>query len=101
MRTCDVDLDEAADGAPHLVAHVAIGGNGRRDRHRAVARKQLGHESDATDVRVAVFLGEAETLAQVLAHFVAVEHLDVHAALQQNLLHAPRECGLSRRGKSR
>jgi len=48
-----------------------------------VAAEQLGNEGDTPDVGVAVFLGEAESLAQVRAHHIAVQHLHADLPLAQ------------------
>ena len=47
----------------------------------SLRRQDLAHPADAADVRVAVLLAEAEALRQVGADLVAVEHLDLVAAL--------------------
>src|SRR5262245_61189931 len=71
-----MDLDEVLDPPADLVAQGPVGRDRRRDGHDVVAREQCRHEADAADVRVAVFLGEAEPLREVLTHLVAVEQLD-------------------------
>ena len=82
-RAAHVDLDKATDPPAHFSPRVRV----RRDRcgdgDDAVAGQQLGNEPDATDVDVAVFLAEAEAGTQCLTDFVAVEHLDIQAALAQ------------------
>src|SRR6266481_9114551 len=80
QRGRDVDLEEVvAHQPPHLVAHGAVGGDRRGDDLHPIASEQLGHEADPTDVDVAVLLGEAETLGEVLPHDVAVQQLDALA----------------------
>ena len=56
---------------------LAVRGDRGRHRDHAVAGEQRGDESDPEDVGVAVLLREAEALREVLAHFVAVEQLDL------------------------
>jgi hypothetical protein len=72
-----------ADHVPNLVAGDPVGAHRRAQRDSAVSHDLGGHEADAPDVGVAVFLAEAQALRQVRAHHVAVEHGDVAPALQE------------------
>jgi hypothetical protein len=76
QRAIDVNLEEALVLPAHLVAHLAIGRDRRRDRDHSIAREQLADVPDAPDVGVAVLLGEPQPFGQVGAHLVAVEDLD-------------------------
>src|SRR6266850_725861 len=101
-RRLDEHLDEGrVTLLADLVADLAIGRDRGRDRRDAVAREHVGDVSDATDVRVAVFLGEAEALREVLAHFVAVEDLDATSLRLQDRREVRRERALARTGESR
>ena len=71
-----VHLDEAADLRALLVADGAIRADGGGHRAGAAPGEQLGDVADAADVRVAIFLREAEALGEVRANLVPVEHLD-------------------------
>src|SRR5512132_1740758 len=87
-RGLDEDLDEAvAHQLARLVAELAVGGDRGGDHRDAVAGEQVRDERDPADVGVAVLLGEPETLGEVLADHVAVEHLDPRAAVAQLGLH--------------
>src|SRR3990172_8803251 len=72
-RTPGVDLDEARDTRPGLVADLAVGRDRRYDRHYAVLREQAGDEGDAPDVGVAIRLAEAEAVTEVPPDRVAVD----------------------------
>ncbi len=87
MRRVHEDLDEvvAAHQVAHVVAGGAVGADGRADHRAAVAHDLRRHVADAADVDVAVFLAEAQTLGQVRAHHVAVQHRHLAAMLQQQL----------------
>ena len=77
-------LDEAlAHPGARLVARSPVGRDRGDERDHAVAREQVGHEGDAAHVHVAVLAREAEAGAEVLAHVVAVQHLDPVAAVAQ------------------
>src|SRR5690606_33192777 len=52
-----------------------VGGNGGGDHDDAVLGQQFGHVRDPFHVRVPVCAAEAEPLAQMLPHLVAVQHL--------------------------
>ena len=91
-RAADVDLDERRFmRATDFVADVAIRRDGGADRDDAVARQQSSDEADAANVRVAIFLGESQSFAQVRAHLIAVENLDASAARHEALADALRE----------
>src|SRR5712664_4126571 len=57
--------------------------------------QQFAHEPDATNVLIAVFLAESESLAQMRADHVAIEHLDGPAAPLQFLRHQASKGGLA------
>jgi len=79
-RGVRVHLHEAPDERSCLVAYGAVGGDGRRDRDSTVPRDEIRDEGDPADVDVAIFLREAQTLREVLAHDVAVQDLRPNAA---------------------
>jgi hypothetical protein len=60
-----------------------------------VACQQVGDKRDAVDVRVAVGFIEAQLLAQVLAHRVAVEQLHAAATRSKRRLQRPRDGALA------
>jgi hypothetical protein len=84
-----------------LVADLAVGADGGRDRARARAGDELGDETDAADVRIAIFLREAEPFREVRPHFVAVERFDVQAAPRDLSREHGAQSGLSRTGQPR
>src|SRR2546422_9116342 len=57
--------------------------------------QQFAHEPDATNVLIAVFLAESESLAQMRADHVAIEHLDGPAAPLQFWRHQASKGGLA------
>src|SRR5688500_14829109 len=60
-RRINEDFDEAitADHLPHTIARLAIWTDRGADHRSAVAHDLRGHEANAKNVRVAVFLREA------------------------------------------
>ena len=81
--TVDEDLDEIANSRAHLVTHRAIWRDGGGDDKHSVAGQELGHKTDAPDVDVAIFLGEAKAPGKVLPDDVTVEDLDPLGAQSQ------------------
>src|ERR1035437_911667 len=96
QRGVDIYLDEVADGSAHLVPHVAVRRDGRRQRNHAVARQQARYEADAADVLVAILAREAQALAEVLAHRVAIQQFQAASARGEPLIHGAAERGLAR-----
>src|SRR5262249_38803117 len=94
-RALDVHFDENADALAHLVAHRAIGRDGRRDRDHTVARQQLADETDAADVLVTVFFAEAQPLREVSAHQVAIQDFDLGAERAEALFQQIRNGALA------
>ena len=86
-------------GVVHLVAHRAVGRDGRGNRHDAVARQQPRDVADAPDVRIPVFLAEAQALRKILAHHVAIQHFDFSARLAQTLFNNGRDGALAGAGE--
>ena len=83
-RGRDVDLDERRvllGQRARLLPRLLVRRDRGDDDDGAGAREPRGDPADPLDVRVAVLLREAEALGQVLAHDVAVEAVDEHAAL--------------------
>ena len=95
QRAAHEDLDEGSDLGARFVANAAVRRDRGGDRHATAAAHELGDVGDAADVGVAVFLGKTEALAEVLAHFVAVEHLDMSLPVAQGLFERPRERALA------
>jgi hypothetical protein len=86
-RSVDVYLEEVLPyRAPHLVAHLLERRDGRDDHPDPVAREQLGDETKAQHVYVAVLPREAETLRQIGAYDVPVEDFYSTESLPQFLL---------------
>src|SRR5665809_47791 len=94
-----VHLDEVLGHHARLFSDRAIRRNRGRNHERAVALKEMGHERDTTNVRVAVLLAETETFGKVLAHDVTVKQLDRHVCIGQLLLENVSDRGLSRTRK--
>src|SRR5262249_53144601 len=86
-RRFDEDFHEdravGLNRAAHFVTDLAVRRDGRRDHAHAVAGQQPADVTDAPDVGVAVFFRKAKTLAQIRAHFIAVEHFYFDAASAQ------------------
>jgi hypothetical protein len=80
------NLDEVYDPAPHLIAGLLVGRDGRHYHRYPVAREQIGHEPDPQDVYVAILPAEAEPLTQVGTYYVAVQHLHPAAPLLELVL---------------
>ena len=72
-----------ADHCAYGVARGAVGADGGADDGAAVARDLRGHEADAEDVGVAVFLREAEPLGEMRADNIAVEQRDLAAVAEE------------------
>ena len=97
-RRVHVDLDERAEllhQVARLLARLDVGRDGGGDGGAAVARDARGDPADALDVRVAVFLREAEAFREVRADRVAVEVLDDVAALVERRADEVRDGGLA------
>ena len=69
--------------------------------HDAVAREHLAHPADAADIRVAVFLAEAQPFAQVRPHDVPVQHFHLQPSSAQFGFYDLRYCALARPGQAR
>ena len=73
-RRAAIDLDEVSLGhLAGLVADRPVRADDRAERGAAVLGDQAGDVADAPDVRVAVFLAEAQALGEVRADLVAVQ----------------------------
>src|SRR5437868_3733450 len=99
-RGLHVHLDERTDLAAHFVAHRAVRGDRRADHDHAVARQQLRHVADATDVGIAVLAREAEAFGEVLTHLVAVQRLDPDATAAQVTSHSVTTASAPRRART-
>ena len=65
---------------------IAVGsewGDERRQHHHPPIDEQLGHLANAADVLGAVGVGEAQVLAEAMAHVVAIEHVAGEALFKQ------------------
>ena len=71
-----VDFHEVADLRAGLAPRLLVRRDGRADHRHAVARQQRAHESDAQDVGITVFPGEAQAPGEMGAHDIAVKDLD-------------------------
>ena len=80
-----MDLQEIAvlHESARLVAVGAEGGHEGGQHDHAGVEEQLGHLADAADVLLPVGIGEAEVLAEAVAHVVAIQHVGRQAALKQ------------------
>src|SRR5579872_941567 len=62
-RAIGEDFDEPrSDLRAHLIARLAVWGDGRTDHRHAVTRQQMGDKTDAADVRVAILARKPQTL---------------------------------------
>src|ERR1700730_5241909 len=95
-RAVRVDFDEVvADHHAQLVARLAVRGDRRTDHRDSIALEQVSHEADAADVRVAVFLREAEALRKIRANDVAVQRFEGMARRPNALLEYSRDRGFA------
>src|SRR5207245_3915705 len=101
QRAAGEDLDEVGRLAAHLIAHVTVGGDRRGDRNSSAPRDQARYVADATDVGVAVLLGEAQSFGEVGTDLVAVEQLGVAPATRELRLERGRDRGFARAGQPR
>ena len=62
QRGIDKNFDKVLDLRPNFVAHGTIGRDCSRDRDSTMLGNQAADKSDASDVFVAVFFAETETL---------------------------------------
>src|SRR5690606_25650318 len=88
------------DGRADFVANGLVRGDRGGHGDHAVARQQAANEADATNVGVAVFLAEAESLGEVRANDVAVENLNLGTAVFELLLKNVGDGGLARTGQT-
>ncbi len=83
-----------------FVASFAIGADHRAEDRAAVLGDQASDVAHATDVRISIFLAEAEPLRQVGPDLVAVEHRGVATVLGQAFGQGVSDGALARSGKA-
>ncbi len=78
-----IDLDEVADVGACPVARLAVGGDGGGDACYSVAGEQAADESDTLDIGIPVFFTETQPFAEMSAHYITIQNLDVATSLLQ------------------
>jgi len=68
-----------ADHLPNLIPDRPVGRNGRGDGYNVIAGQKMANKSDSADIDIPVFFGEAQSLAQMGAHYIAVQDLMLDA----------------------
>lgn len=77
------------------LAVLSVGRNERGDGDGSGVGKELGDLTDATDVLIAVGLGEAKVLVQAEAHVVAIKTIGGEPQMQEMLLKGGGDGGLA------
>src|SRR5690349_4868934 len=98
-RALHVNLDEIVNARTQLLAHRPVRRNGGHYGDCAIAGEQFADEADAADVSVAIFLAEAQALAEVLAHHVAIQHLNFRTGVTQAFFDDRGDGALARAGE--
>src|SRR5579884_3842112 len=87
--TSDVYLDKVPNFFARPLACLAVRGNSGRDGNHAIAGQQATDESDALDIGIAVLAAKTQTFAQVCAHDIAIQHLNITLTHFQAALNGP------------
>src|SRR5882762_7853599 len=99
-RAADEHFDETGRFRPDLVAHLAVWRDRSGDGNAPVSRHEPRDVADAADVGVAILLGEPQSIGQVGADVITVEHLDVATPPRNLLFQRVRDRRLSRTGQA-